>query len=245
MGFVTAIPERKQQPISQMSLQNIRHKIHGPLISHTVMQSKQQMGTYARDFISSSQPVVTKKQRVFGNGSLLKKGQKILIPDVTSLQVCAGWDVKRSDVDIDISAFMLGASHNVLSDDWFVFYNKPNSPDGSMILDVTGNQTDDRVIAIQLQRIHQNVQRIVFVLTIDEAMNRSQNFSMVEHAYIRLLSGKQEFYRFELTEYYTTVTSMMLGELYRYNGKWKFNPIGDGVKKDLEGLCTMYGVRTA
>ena len=35
---------------------------------------------------------------------------------------------------------------------------------------------------------------------------------------------------------------MMIGELYSYKGDWKFNAIGDGVSRDLKGLCEMYGV---
>ena len=45
-----------------------------------------------------------------------------------------------------------------------------------------------------------------------------------------------------MTEYYTNVISMMIGELYIHNGTWKFNAIGNGVAKDLAGLCELYGV---
>ena len=54
----------------------------------------------------------------------------------------------------------------------------------------------------------------------------------------------QELMRFMLTAYYENVTSMMVGEIYNRNGQWKFSPIGDGVAKDLAGLCEMYGVET-
>ena len=54
-----------------------------------------------------------------------------------------------------------------------------------------------------------------------------------------------ELSRFQLTDYYSNVTSMVVGELYRYNGTWKFNAVGDGVSKDLAGLCEMYGVNVA
>jgi tellurium resistance protein TerD len=36
---------------------------------------------------------------------------------------------------------------------------------------------------------------------------------------------------------------MMIGELYLHNGAWKFNAIGNGVAKDLAGLCSLYGVQ--
>ena len=36
---------------------------------------------------------------------------------------------------------------------------------------------------------------------------------------------------------------MMIGEIYQHNGTWKFNAIGNGVTRDLAGLCALYGVQ--
>lgn len=36
---------------------------------------------------------------------------------------------------------------------------------------------------------------------------------------------------------------MMIGEIYKHNNIWKFNAIGNGVAKDLAGLCALYGVQ--
>ena len=47
-----------------------------------------------------------------------------------------------------------------------------------------------------------------------------------------------------VTDYYDNVTSMMLGEIYLHNTEWKFNAIGNGVARDLAGLCQLYGVET-
>jgi len=44
-------------------------------------------------------------------------------------------------------------------------------------------------------------------------------------------------------EYYNNINSMMMGEVYLHNGAWKFNAIGNGVNKDLAGLCEFYGVQ--
>lgn len=52
-----------------------------------------------------------------------------------------------------------------------------------------------------------------------------------------------ELVSFKMDEYYTNVTSMMIGELYLHNGAWKFNAIGNGMAKDLAGLCGLYGVQ--
>ena len=46
-----------------------------------------------------------------------------------------------------------------------------------------------------------------------------------------------------MTDYYSNVISMMIGEVYQHNGTWKFNAVGNGVAKDLMGLCELYGVQ--
>ena len=106
---------------------------------------------------------------------------------------------------------------------------------------------DDEIIDINLQTINPNVKKITFVVTINEALERGLNFSMVANAYVRVVDKTtgQELNRFQLTDYYANVTSMVVGEVYNHNGQWKFNAVGDGVAKDLAGLCAMYGVNVA
>ncbi len=50
---------------------------------------------------------------------------------------------------------------------------------------------------------------------------------------------------FQMREYYSNVISMMIGEIYQYNGSWKFHAVGNGVVKDLAGLCALYGVEVS
>lgn len=188
--------------------------------------------------------VLRSKPRNFGNGVLANKGQKISLNGATRINICAGWEIKDIRCDVDISAFMLDASRKIISDEWFVFYGQTNSPDNSLQLNCNGTPNDDKCISANLAMVNNNVSRIVFVLTIDEAESQRLNFSMIDKAYIRILDGNNEIIRFMLHDYYDTVTAMMLGELYRHNGEWKFSAIGDGVKKNLGGLCEMYGVQT-
>lgn len=75
-------------------------------------------------------------------------------------------------------------------------------------------------------------------------LKKNLNFGMLEDAYIRIMDpAGTELVSFKMDEYYTNVTSMMIGELYLHNGAWKFNAIGNGVAKDLAGLCGLYGVQ--
>ena len=195
------------------------------------------------------------QQRPSGNGVHLKKGQKFALAgqngvQLTNIEIGLGWDLVNQACDLDASAFMLGADNRVIGDDWFVFYGQTSSPDGSVVHsgDSDGSAVgDDETIRINLNQVNQQVQKITFVVTINEALEKGLNFSMVQNAYVRVVdkSTNNELARFMLTDYYATVTSMVVGELYRHNGSWKFNAVGDGVAKDLYGLCTMYGVNIA
>lgn len=88
------------------------------------------------------------------------------------------------------------------------------------------------------------MKKIVFVLTINDALQNRLHFGMLKDAYVRIMdkSGK-ECVSFLMTEYYNNVISMMIGEVYQHNGTWKFNAVGNGVAKDLAGLCALYGVQ--
>ena len=179
----------------------------------------------------------------------LQKGQKTSIEgpgrSAGLIRACFGWNTSDARCDMDASAFLLGQDGRVLSDDWFVFYGQRQSPDGSVIFQENGAGSDREVITADLGRLSPAVQRIVFVLTINEALERRLNFGMMRDVYIRLLAGntQEEIVSFALGEYYENVTSMTIGELYRHNGQWKFNPVGNGVNKDLAGQCAIYGVQ--
>lgn len=175
-----------------------------------------------------------------------RKGQKIPLAAAGSLQkvrASMGWNVINPGCDVDVSAFLL-RNGRVLGDDWFVFYGQETSPDGSTVF--SANASPDREsISIDFTRLNASVDRIVFILTINEAAEQRLNFSMIKDAYIRLveLTSNRELVSFKIDEYYSNVISMTIGEIYLHNGMWKFNAVGNGVGKDLAGLCQQYGVQ--
>ena len=88
------------------------------------------------------------------------------------------------------------------------------------------------------------IEKLLLLILINEALEKHLNFSMLNDAYIRIMNdSNQELVSFKMDEYYSNVTSMMIGEIYQHNGAWKFAAIGNGVAKDLAGLCEYYGVQ--
>ncbi len=186
-------------------------------------------------------------------GIRLSKGQKVsltnLNPQLDIINVCLGWDVAaNTNYDLDVSAFMLDNNDRILGDNYFVFYGQTTSPDNSIVLsedNKTGyGEGDDETMNITLSKVSPSVSKIVFVVTINEAKKYNYNFGQVSNAFIRVVdcSNNTELVRFDLTDYYSNITSMMVGSLYRHKNEWKFHPIGDGTSDDLEGLCRRYGV---
>lgn len=177
----------------------------------------------------------------------IQKGQKAplgLPQAIRTVKACFGWNTKNPACDVDVSAFLLGNNGKVLGDSWFVFYGQTASPDQSVVWK-TAQGIDREILTIDVASIHPSVHKIVFVLTIHEALQQHLHFGMMQDAYVRILAsdGHTELVSYPMTEYYSNVISMMIGEIYRYNGAWKFNAVGNGVARDLAGLCALYGVQ--
>lgn len=227
--------------ISALNQKNIRSALHrGNILSVNLAKSTSRNTPDHFNHFDNATPALR---------NLIQKGQKVRIGTVGQLpriRVALGWNVSNPQCDIDLSAYLLDATGKVPGDDWFVFYGQTSSPDGSITLHVNGSASDREFADIDFFKLNSSVRKIVFVLTINEALEHHLNFSMVKDAYIRILDSDSghEIYSFMLTDYYDNVTSMMLGEIYLHNTEWKFNAIGNGVARDLAGLCQLYGVET-
>ena len=186
----------------------------------------------------------------------LRKGQKVDLtkgnPSLKHLIVGLGWDTNKYDggfdFDLDASAFLLGANGKVTSDSDFVFFNNLRHSSGSvqhMGDNLTGEgEGDDEVIKVDLSKVPANIDKMDFTVTIYDADKRKQNFGQVSNAYIHVMDedNHKEVIRYDLGEDFSVETAVIVGELYRHNGEWKFNALGSGFAGGLEALGKNYGV---
>lgn len=186
----------------------------------------------------------------------LKKGQKVDLtkgnPGLSKLLIGLGWDTNKydggHDFDLDAAAFMLGANGKVTSDADFVFYNNLKHASGSVEHlgdNLTGaGEGDDEQIKIDLALVPADIEKIDFTVTIHEAESRNQNFGQVSNAFIRVVdeANNKELIRYDLGEDFSIETAVVVGELYRNNGEWKFNAIGSGFQGGLSALGRNFGV---
>lgn len=181
-----------------------------------------------------------------GNVNLSKEA-----PNLKKIVIGLGWDPRVTDgaaFDLDGSAFLLKTDGKVRGDADFIFYNNLKSTDGSVQHSgdnlTGGGDGDDERITVDLTLVPADIDRITIGVTIHEADARRQNFGMVPKAFIRCLNadGNKEIARYDLSEDSSTETAMVFGEIYRYNGEWKFKAIGQGFKGGLGPLAASFGV---
>ena len=189
----------------------------------------------------------------------LSKGQKVDLtkknPGLKKIMAGLGWDVNAfdsgSDFDLDAAAFMLGANGKCPTEKEFIFYGNLKHASESVIHmgdNLTGEgEGDDEQIMIDLSKVPANIERIAFTVTIYDAEARRQNFGQVSNSYIRLVdeSNEMELIHYDLGEDFSIETAVVVGELYRHNGEWKFNAIGSGFQGGLAALCGHYGIEAA
>ena len=189
----------------------------------------------------------------------LSKGQKVDLtkgnPGLKKIMVGLGWDVNSfdsgADFDLDAAAFMTGDNGKCPTEKEFVFYGNLEHPSGSlkhMGDNLTGEgEGDDEQIEVDLTQVPGNISRIAFTVTIYDADVRRQNFGQVSNAFIRIVdeSTGQELIRYDLGEDFSIETAIVVGELYKNNGEWKFNAIGSGFQGGLAALCGHYGIEVA
>lgn len=186
----------------------------------------------------------------------LTKGQKVDLtkgnPGLERLLIGLGWDTNKYsggyDFDFDAAAFVLKADNKVSSNLDFIYYGNLKHSSGG-VEHMGDNRTgkddgDDEQIQINLAKIPENMDKIVVTVTIYDAEKRNQNFGQVSNAYIHIVNtaNGSELLRYDLGEDFSIETSVVVGEIYRYKGEWKFNAIGSGFKGGLKSLCLNYGV---
>ena len=160
----------------------------------------------------------------------LKKGQKIDLtktnPGLSHLTINMNWQADSS-IELDTSAFMLNSTGKVNSDFDFVFYGSPNHSSNSVRL-------QGRQINVDLSRVPTNIEKIAITLTIYS----KHNFSQVKNATIKV----NDLLSFSFGDNLSVETAVVVAEIYRHKGEWKFNAIGAGFSGGLEALCKNFGV---
>lgn len=185
----------------------------------------------------------------------MKKAGSTCFADKTEtgnkIMIGLNWGMdQNSQVDLDVSAFLLGRNRKLLSDDHLIFYNNLQSPD--MSVQHTGDNRsgeeewdeggDNEMILINLDDVDSRVTEIFITVSIYDGIPRAHHFGMLSGAYVRILDvdKDQEILRYNLGEKNPTDNALVFGRLLREKGEWSFEPVGSGSTRELQGYVDIF-----
>lgn len=189
----------------------------------------------------------------------LVKGQKISLSKesngLAKVIVGLGWDEalpekrtlfkfgsshnETASIDCDASIILCGADGKTLSDNVtqsLIFYGHTRHSSGAIVHtgdNLTGEgDGDDEQIIVDFGKMPAEIHKLVVIVNIYNAKAKGQHFGMIDNAYVHVVDTKsnKELCKFNLSDDYSGMTGIIVAEIYRHNGEWKFSAIGKGVK---------------
>jgi stress response protein SCP2/uncharacterized protein (AIM24 family) len=170
-----------------------------------------------------------------------QRGHKAKVSDLTAgTDLYVGVQIAGPGLTFDISCFGLDADERLSDDRYFVFFNQPSSPEGSVQL-LGAQAGDTESFRVTLERVPADVHRLSFTATIDGAGQMSE----VGPGYIRIVAGGEEVARYAFTgAEFSTERAVMLGDFYRKD-VWRFSAVGQGFDGGLDALLKNFGGEVA
>ncbi|WP_426192493.1 VWA domain-containing protein [Massilia sp. DWR3-1-1] len=165
----------------------------------------------------------------------LSKGQRLLLDKQAStatLRAEAGAD----GIALDYACFGLDANGKLVSEAYMTFFNQPRSPCGGV------TATTPHTFSFALARLPAQVDRLVITASIDGAGTLRQ----LRGGHLDLFDASGQLARFAFTGTdFADEKALMLGELYRKDGDWRFKAVGQGFNGGLDALVRHFGGEVA
>lgn len=163
-------------------------------------------------------------------------------------EISVRWKLKSSAIDeIDVSAFVLTAAGKVASDDDMIFYGQRADKSGSVHLTDTNRTapggTNESSFEFDLRRSPASAERIAITGTINDAQAKRVSFTDVASLVISVIRSGTTALSFDVPVTGMSEAALILGELYKRNGQWKFRAVGQGFNGGLKPLAEGFGVR--
>lgn len=169
----------------------------------------------------------------------LTRGAKVKLTDLTpatALEVGVGARSSGGQ-SYDVSVFGVDANGKLSDDRYFVFFNQPTTPDGT--IQALGKQGEDvERFRIDLGRLPAVIQRLVVTITVDGA----GTMSSLGQGRMRLVAQGREVASFRFTgSDFSVEKAVIVGELYRKEGIWRLAAVGQGFAGGLSALLKHFG----
>ncbi|MFD7551120.1 TerD family protein [Streptomyces sp. NPDC059816] len=171
----------------------------------------------------------------------MAKGTNAVVP-TTAVRVELEWGAGPGVPRVDSVALLL-VGGRVRGDGDVIRPARPDDPAAALRYEDGhgGNGRATDTLAVDLARVDDAVERIVLVVS-----TASGTFGQVPRPGVRVLDAARgtELARFDCADA-TVETALVLGELYRRGGGWKFRAVGQGYGEGRRALAEDFGVTPA
>jgi stress response protein SCP2/energy-coupling factor transporter ATP-binding protein EcfA2 len=152
-------------------------------------------------------------------------------------------------ISIDFSCFAVTENNKLLSNDYRVFFSQPKTPCGGIEMTLDKH---DAVFSCDLSKLPATAERLVFTATIDDSdfmnqdvMNQiggAETMKQMKSGEVTFVTGDSIVASFKFNgSDFGSERALILGEIYKRNGEWRFNANGQGFKGGLESLLEYFG----
>jgi tellurium resistance protein TerD len=182
----------------------------------------------------------------------MKRGANVAltreVPGLTRLVLGIRWNAgaeRALEDNLVFAALLCGPDGRVRSDHDFVFFNQLSSADLSVQQLEQALDGDSEQVEVDLAAVPAEIERIVIALYVNDGPAQRRTLGQLRSCVIRVLDGRDnhELVRSEeLAAAFGTETAVVLGEVYRHAGDWKFKVLGQGYAKGVVGVAADYGV---
>lgn len=182
----------------------------------------------------------------------MKRGANVAltreVPGLTGLVLGMSWNAGAEhvlDENLVFAAILCDADGRAGSDRDLVFFNQVTSADQSVQELETALGGDREQLEIDLASVPGQIDRIVAVLYVNEGPAQRRTLGQLRSCVVRVLNAadNKELVRSEdLASGFTTETAVVLGEVYRHDGGWKFKVLGQGYARGIAGIAQDYGI---
>ena len=160
------------------------------------------------------------------------RGQKGKLADLGSGHVFnVDVEIANNGASVDVSCFGLDANDKLSDDRYMVFYNQLASPEGAVRLELGGGRAR---FAVNLDLLPASIGKLVFVTAIDGAatMRTLGASSLSLGSAVRFPWSGADF---------GDEKALIVAEIYRRDGQWRFGAVGQGFNGGLSALLTHFG----
>lgn len=139
-------------------------------------------------------------------------------------------DIDAAGMAVDVSCFGVDSADQLSDERYMVFYNQLASPEGAVKLELGGKPR----FAVNLDALPATIAKLVFVAAIDGngAMRSVGQSAMTLGDAVRFPWSGADF---------QDEKAVIVGEIYRKDGVWRFGAVGQGFNGGLSALLAHFG----